>query len=180
MLVQPMGVLFAFCRFLNTKFSRTCPLLLASKDVESLSLFCSIMELILVADVAGETRLLWYNSGVGGVVLMYQPHCGLISAPLVPPEMCCLSVDWNWPYGLVGSSTPLLPFILGMYLDDDDDKSARVHLLTDDLIGLLFVAYELGPWLCDEFCVPRWDAMNERVRIFFSFQSWRVSATKKR
>jgi hypothetical protein len=75
-------------------------------------------------------ELLWYISGVGGVVLMYHPHWGL-STPLLVA---------SGPKGRVGMINPLLSarFILGIYrvlsfTGSIMSASAR----TDDLVLLM-------------------------------------------
>lgn len=109
---------------------------------------------------------LWYISGVGGVVLMYQPHWGLSTPP--PPPLLVVGADeepgsvGGAPYGLVGIIKPCSWFILGMYRlagswlsPNSSDLTERDRFIAD-LTGFGAVVdvtewYGLGSWriLCE-------------------------------
>jgi len=150
-LVQPpIGLVFLeFCKSWKTRFWHD----LLSMVLESPFTNCCLLNVEEYED-----GRLWYNSGVGGVVLMYQPHWGDISALFEP---CALfSTDGCPPYGLVGMINPfpaVRGFIFGMYLDaldviiswrESPSVTCRIDLdfLMADFVGLckLAVADEYG------------------------------------
>jgi hypothetical protein len=169
MLVQPpiRFVFEEFCKFWNTWFWHDVPSLVPDVTL-ALSLRNWCFDVVAKDDNDCDAGLLWYNSGVGGVVLMYQPHWGDISDPFEPS----LFSDGYLPYGLVGIINPLPAvrgFMFGMYLavsavflswsDSPWDTSCRIDLdfRMADLVGLwaLAVTDEYG-WLvwswCDILC----------------------------
>ena len=125
MLVQPAtGFAFVeFCKFWKTWFWHDLASLFRVDAIVGFlkgSIFVSWFFGIVAAfsDACDDIDLLWYNSGVGGVVLMYQPHWG-DSVPLEPTILLSPGV-YRPPYGLVGTINPLPAvrgFMFGMYLD---------------------------------------------------------------
>ena len=119
MLVQPpTGFVFVeFCKFWNTWFWH---------DFGSLVPELRLEIWLPLPFIIGLLDLLEYSSGVGGVVLIYHPHCG-DSVPVEPTIL--LSADPYLPYGLVGMMSPfpaVLGFMFGMYLDCDADEAAML------------------------------------------------------
>jgi len=170
MLVQPpIGFVFVeFCKFWKTWFWHDLPPpLLEIRRVDDACVTLLIASLCINwcfwDDNNCDVDLLWYNSGMGGVVLMYQPHWGDISDPFEPSIL--VSTDVCLPYGLVGIINPfptVRGFIFGMYLDtlpavflswsDSLWASSRIDLdfRMADLVGLWKLPFtdEYGLILC--------------------------------
>lgn len=87
---------------------------------------------VFVSLLAEKELLLWYISGVGGVVLMYQPHSG-DTYPLESAGLPPVLVEND---GMVMPA----PAILGMYLLEDElamagSRSMATIFLMADLVG---------------------------------------------